>query len=79
MEECVSANGTPTAATARLVTVARTANKVRNVCYFLVSTYAMELSFETVKKFVSLCGQSGASLDNRACICLCTCLPTVSV
>ena len=39
-------------------------------CDFLVSTNAMELSFETVKKFVSLCGQSGASLDNRACICL---------
>lgn len=36
MEECVSANGTPTAATARLVTVARTANKVRNVFDFLL-------------------------------------------
>lgn len=28
MEECVSASGTPTAATAQLVTVARTVNKV---------------------------------------------------
>ena len=32
MEECVSASGTPTVATAQPVTVARTVNKVRSVC-----------------------------------------------
>lgn len=78
MEECVSASGTPTAATAQPVTEARTVNKVTNVCVcvwvndrwdvFYFSFYSLKsnyLSGSIVCVYVSL--------TRCACVCMQPC------